>query len=328
MKNGLAYSGNKEECGSLEQKVKHAIDNKILYIQLRAADFQTIAPNDINKAKDLIKKYQEIGGQISVHLPNPEWDYDNLKLEEKNSRVISAVKNIGILLGIKNYTIHPHFNRLKWEKLEPKQQLKVLKRMAKYFSKIAQLGVTLAIENIPVRFTDDFKGLAPTTEKEKAKFEKGMKNISYGMTIEEIDDILNLTRDDFCEATGNQEEAQKLIGITYDTGHSLAKIKGKEKSCAEIERWIGHFHEDIRIFHVSPSSDEKQNDYVFKSVIDCSWQYDVKDALTYVEAHENLQTMANYNKQFNQCLSDEKAKIKSGQLEKKQLENNLNTIHN
>lgn len=322
IKNGLAYSGNAQECGTLEQKVIHAIENNVPYIQLRAADFQTIGASDMLKTQDLIRQYQEKGGHISVHLPNPDWDYETMQLTETNAKVISAIKNIGKPLGIVEYTIHPHINRLEWEKLDTEQQHTVLSQMAKYFSKIAQQDVTLAIENIPVRDSEDFKGLPPTDEKEKAKFEKGRKNISYGMTIEEIDDILDLTRKKYYEATGNLDASKQLIGITYDTGHSLAQIKDKDEGRGEIERWIGHFHDDIRIFHVSPSSSKEQNDIVFKSVIDNCWKYNVRDALTYVEAHEDLPTMSDYFKQFKECAKEEKAKAESGQLEIRPIGNN------
>ena len=315
IQNGIAYSGDKKECGTLKQKINHAIENKIGFIQVRAADIQDLIhketqSEDVKKVQDLITKYQKTGGKLSVHLPNPVWD-KNLELisehdkdtknpDNPNVQVIGFIKTALKPIGVDHYTIHPHFSRVKWEEISAEEQRKVLERMAKYFSKISQLGVTLAIENIPVRNLKEIKEKKAETKEEQAKLDKALKNISYGMTIEEIDDIIELSREDFAETTGSMIDAKEQIGMTYDTGHSLAEIKEEDERMTEIDKWVNHFQHDIRIFHISPSGGDEATKNITNQVFDCCQKYNVQ-ALSYIEAHNDLQTMAHYHQIGCEC---------------------------
>ena len=234
-------------------------------------------------------------------------------IKNQNIRVIDFINTVLKPMGVDHYTIHPHFSKVKWEEISAEEQRKVLKRMARYFSMISQLGVTLAIENIPVRNLKELKERKPKTPEEQAKLEKAMINISYGMTIKEIDDIIELTREDFAKTTGSMVDAKQQVGMTYDTGHSLAEIKEEDERMAEIDKWIDHFQDDIRIFHISPSGDYGATRNITNQVFDCCQKYNVK-ALSYIEAHNDLQTMAHYYQigcecRDNPCL----AETKSGQ---------------
>ena len=294
IKNGIAYSGDYIECGTLEEKIKHAIENNINYIQIRTKDIQDviIIDNQLNKEKlqelrNLIGNYK---GTLSVHLPNPVWDYDNLELSESNQLVHVLIKEILLPMGIKDYTIHPHFNRQVYDNLSDNQKQIMLDKMANYFSSLSNLGINLAIENIPVR---DFNVIKQMPESEKKK--KALKNISYGMTIEEIQNILNLTK---------RKVNNGRVGITYDTGHSLAMINDINARYQEIDRWIRHFKNDIIIYHIAPNigsdplklTDEAKdyNRQIVEWVYDASQRYGV-DALTFIEAHAKFEILTELN---------------------------------
>lgn len=139
-----------------------------------------ILKNGIDKEQlanlsSLVKSYR---GEISVHLPNPVWNYTTLDLSNKNQVLISTIKDILVPLGIKKYTIHPHFNRATYETLSPEEKKKVLLIMGNYFADLVLAVASLAIENISVRDLDEIQGMPDSPKKQKA-----IKNISYGMTM-------------------------------------------------------------------------------------------------------------------------------------------------
>ena len=300
IKNGIAYSGSKEECGTLEEKIANAKEKRMPFIQVRAQDIKDmlIENDQIDQERlatftELIKSYD---GEISVHLPNPIWDYTSLEISSQNQTIISVIKNILVPLGIKNYTIHPHFSRETYEKLSLDEKKKVLLSMGSYFAKLTLAGATLAIENIPVRDLNEIKEMPDSPKKQKA-----IKNISYGMTISEIDKILAITRKNVELKTKDVQFANKRVGITYDTGHSLSNIDDEREEKAEVEKWIQHFKDDIRIFHITPSIGRNAdgNDYVkedgSRQIIRWVYEFAKKyrvNALSLIEAHASLESMS------------------------------------
>lgn len=300
IRNGIAYSGSKEECGTLEEKLQNAKDKNIGFIQVRAKDIQDllVANDGIDRAQlanliNLVKSYR---GEISVHLPNPVWDYSTLDLSNKNQVVISTIRDILVPLGIKKYTIHPHFNRAIYETLSPDEKKKVLLTMGNYFADLVLAGASLAIENIPVRDLDEIQEMPESPKKQKA-----IKNISYGMTMEEIARILGITRKYVEARTGDTQLANDRVGITYDTGHSLTRIDNQQAKRAEVERWIQFFKDDIMIYHITPSIErnsdgsdsvkEEGSRQIIKWVYEFTKKYNI-DALSFVEAHGSLKSMS------------------------------------
>ena len=291
IKNGIAYSGDVNECGTLVDKINHAISNNINYIQVRAKDIQDMifvnGKIDSNRVKDFSKLVGSYNGTLSVHLPNPVWDYDNLNIDKSNDLVSIIIKDLLKPLGINDYTIHPHFNRQVYDNLNQDQKQIMLNKMSNYFSQIANLGINLAIENIPVRDMNTINEIEDIDKKNKAE-----KNISYGMSIDEIQNILDLTK--------NKVNNGK-VGVTYDTGHSLSMIDDFGLKQNEIERWIEHFKDDILIYHITPSlgndpnklteEAKDNNKQLIEWVYECSRKYNV-DALSFVEAHTNLNKLS------------------------------------
>lgn len=306
-RNGIAYSGDKVECGTLEEKLNHAIKNGINYIQIRTKDIQDmiIIDNQLNKEKlqEFINLITNYNGTLSVHLPNLVWNYDDLELTESNQLVFTIIKNILLPMGIKDYTIHPHFNRQVYDSLSDTQKKLMLEKMSDYFSNLSNLGINLAIENIPVR---DINVIRQMPESDKKK--KAIKNISYGMTVEEIQTILDLTK-----AKVNNGR----VGITYDTGHSLAMIKDMDARFQEIDRWISHFKNDIIIYHIAPNigSDpsklteeaKKYDRKLVECVYDASQRYEI-DALTFIEAHANFEILTELY-DISEQIKDEKKQL-------------------
>ena len=294
IRNGIAYSGDNVECGTLEEKIKHAMKNNINYIQVRAKDIQDMIfmngqlnKEKLHEFKNLIVSYK---GTLSVHLPNPVWNYDSLELSPKNQLVGLMIKEILLPLGIKDNTIHPHFNREVYDALADNQKIIILDKMSTYFSEITNLGINLAIENIPVR---DLRVIKEMPDSEKKK--KALKNISYGMTIEEIQYILDSTK---------RKVNNGRVGITYDTGHSLAMINDINDRHREVDRWIEHFKNDIIIYHIAPNignnpfklSDEAKdyNKQIIEWVYNASQRYEI-DALTFIEAHAKFEILTELN---------------------------------
>jgi sugar phosphate isomerase/epimerase len=328
IKNGIAYSGDVNECGTLKQKIDHAIENGIKYIQVRTKDIQDLIISDNKlddaKVKELIAKvneYHELveGGVISLHLPNPVWKYadgkavdvDNMdvnefKLASSNELVIQIIKDLLLNIGIKDYTVHPHFPRKAYEAIKDEDKHIIIDKMSKYFSDIANLGVNLAIENIPVRDLSEVEKLEDVEKKKKA-----LKNISYGMTIEEIQGILDATK---AKTTNGR------VGITFDTGHATARIQDFEARYNEFEKWISHFKDDIIIYHIAPNvgSDpvtltDSARETTTKTV---DWVYELSqkysiDALTFIEAHTNFNILTEYA----EIGREEKAKLANETLE-------------
>ena len=238
--------------------------------------------------------FKSYDGTISVHLPNPVWNYENLELLESNNLVYILIKEILLPLGIKDYTIHPHFSRQVYENLTESQKQIMLERMSNYFSNLTNLGVNLAIENVPVRDLNLIKQMPESDKKKKA-----LKNISYGMTIDEIQYILNLTK---------RKVSNGRVGTTYDTGHSLAMINDINLKYKEVDNWINHFKDDIIIYHIAPNlgndplklTDEakEHNIDIISCVYDASEKYGV-DALTLIEAHAGFEKLTELNELAN-----------------------------
>ena len=168
--------------------------------------------------------------------------------------------------------------------------------MGNYFADLVLSGASLAIENIPVRDFGEIQRMPESPKKQKA-----IKNISYGMTIPEIDRILGITRKYVELKTGNTQLAHDRVGITYDTGHSLTRIDDQQTKKAEVEKWIQHFKDDIMIYHITPSIERHSDgrDAVKKQgsrqIIEWIYEFTKKynvDALSFVEAHASLESMS------------------------------------
>ena len=168
--------------------------------------------------------------------------------------------------------------------------------MGNYFADLVSAGASIAIENIPVRNLDEIQKMPESPKKQKA-----IKNISYGMTMSEIDTILAIARKNVELRTGNTELAHNRVGITYDTGHSLTRIDEQQAKKNEVEKWIQHFKDDIIIYHITPSI-ERHNDgsdsvkeqnsrQIIEWVYEFTKKYNV-DALSFVEAHASLKSMS------------------------------------
>ena len=299
LKNGIAYSGSKEKCGTLEDKILNAKKNKVKFIQVRTKDISDIllTDNKIDKEKlpyftNLIKSYD---GEISVHLPNPEWDYSLLQLSEINQLVPSTIKDILVPLGIKTYTIHPHFNKEVYKNLSPLMKKKVLLVMGNYFADLVLAGAYLAIENVPVRDLEKIKNMPDSFEKEH-----NLKNISYGMTMSEIDKILSVTRKSIELKAEDPQLSNGRVGITYDTGHSIKHIDDEQQKRTEIEMWIQFFKNDIMVYHITPSIKnnldgtdsvkEQDSKHIIDLVCEFTKKYNV-NAITLVEANASLKSM-------------------------------------
>lgn len=297
IKKGIAYSGSKEEgCGTIEEKILKSKEEKMEFIQIRARDILKkngeISDNIEPNLNELLGSFD---GEKTVHLPSPRWDYDTLELRNEHM-LISTIRTILIPLGITKYTIHPHFNRETYESLPLEEKKRVLIKMAKYFADIVSSGAYLAIENIPVRNLEEIKEMPDSRKKQKS-----LKNISYGMTIDEIDKILAITRKYVEQRTGDEKLANKRVGITFDTGHSLARIDDEQAKKAELEKWFKHYKDDMMICHITPSkkknsdgSDsikEEASKQTIEWVYELAEKYNV-DALFLIEAHLSLQSMS------------------------------------
>ena len=297
--NGIAYSGDEFECGSIIDKINNSIINDISPIQIRAKDIQDfiVVNGRIDSIKtgeliNLLNNYIENGKRtISVHLPNPVWD--NHEISQKNYVLGTIIHDILVPLGITEYTIHPHISSYEFNSMSDSEKISTIDKMGKYFAYLALNGANLAIENIPVRNINEIDNITDEQKKEKAK-----KNISFGMTIDEIDSILNNTRFNLVQLGKSEKETKDMIGVTYDTGHSLS-MSSSDQMGSVVENWISHFANDIKIFHIVPSVDEENNlihenktAKIISLVNKLSKMYGV-DALPFIEAHGSIELMTN-----------------------------------
>ena len=282
---GLGYSGNLEEQGTIADRVKHASDLRIPYIQLPSKMKDSIT--------DLKASISDYKGNISIHLPSPKWEEDSLSLAtEKNQFVQEFVKwmsSLGINLG----TIHPSFNYVRYLGLDDISKKRVLNELSEYFASLSSEGITLAIENLPDR---DLKKISEMEDGPTK--DKNLKSISICQNMQELKEIVELTRQKLQANYGvSASESEKLVGVTYDTGHSLMQKSGIDEKLATIDEWIEFFAKDIRIFHVTPSIIGKKeaniglttaiSDRVQKNVI----KYGIEGVPMCVEAHDSLDLM-------------------------------------
>ena len=295
--NGIAYSGDEFECGTIVDKINNSIINDINPIQIRAKDIQSfifvdgkIDNNKINELINLLNNYIENGKRtVSVHLPNPVWE--NGDIAQKNYVIGNIIHDILVPLGITEYTIHPHINLYEFNSMTDNEKTSTIDKMGKYFAFLASNGANLAIENIPVRNINEIDSIVDEQKRKKAK-----KNISFGMSIEEIDIILNATRAILIQSGISEEKAKEMVGITYDTGHSLAQTS-EEHLESTVESWINHFANDIKIFHITPSVykekkiiHEKKTAKIITLVNKLSSDYHI-EALPLIEAHGSIELM-------------------------------------
>jgi len=304
IKNGIAYSGNKAEQGSIVEKLNHSFQNNIEYIQIRIRDIQDYifdSNKSLNEEKllHLSAHISQFKGEISLHLPNPVWNYETNQLEQKNAIIIDTIKNLLLPLGIRKYTIHPHFNRIFFNNLNQVQKETVLNKMANYFAQIAQTGATIAIENIPTR---NISEILKTLDSPKKR--KGIKNISYGMTISEIEKILYLTKSNLQRITNKLQEDIENVGITYDTGHSLIGIDNFEQAYTEMEKWISHFNKDIKIIHLTPNVRNKsKTDLIIRNIYHLCKAQNIEPLLL-IESHNDLDQMTYFYIQSEQIKNE------------------------
>ncbi len=168
--------------------------------------------------------------------------------------------------------------------------------MGNYFADLVSAGATLAIENVPIRDLEELERMPNSTRKQKS-----MKNISYGMTILEIDQIMAITRKNIELRTGDIQLAHNKVRVTYDTGHSLRGIGDEQLRKSEVEKWIQYFKNDINIFHITPDIEkdsdgnyyveEQKSKKIIKWVYELIKKYNI-DALTFLEAHASLEVMS------------------------------------
>lgn len=308
IKNGVAYSGSVEECGTLKQKIDNSKEHRMPVIQIRAGDILEMLRVERNgkteeeltleresKRQEVVSLLKGFSGEISVHLTSPKWTDGHLdpKSMKRNISMVTLLTSLGVM----NYTIHPHINRIEYCALSEEEKKARRKEMAQYFSKLVSAGANLAIENIPVRNIEEIMAMP-----EGSKKDKNLRNISYGMTEAEIRDILYLTREYMKSKKGDPEK----VGITLDTGHALAKTPYEERE-QELEKWFKAFPDDIRIIHITPgiSRNEDGSTSVKHDVSQrtMEWVYGLAqkygvNGLFLSEAHASLESMTElYNMQ-------------------------------
>lgn len=264
----IAYAGKNEEYETLdnseitllERKVNNAISNNLSSIQVRINDIIEYEKKyGSKKLSSYLLGLKNNGLEISVHLPSPVPDVDDkLNFNSFYHQLEQGLKLLAIS-GVTKYTIHPHYNKIIFDQLNIKEQQILLQNMSILFSNIINTLngncyseiPFLAIENVPVRDMNSYTILPGDSEDIIKKKKKAQKNISYGMSIAELRNIIELTRDNTKRLGFDDVNPDYQIGITFDTGHATSLVPEENKK-DEMKKWFDSFAKDIRLFHIAP----------------------------------------------------------------------------
>lgn len=264
----IAYAGKSDEyelsenkeLTLLERKINNAVQNNLNVIQVRINDIIEYEKKyGARKLSSYLLELRSKGLEISVHLPSPIPDIDNkLNFNLFYQQLEPGLKLLA-MSNVTKYTIHPHYNKIDFNRFNPQEQQIILENMSKLFANIINTlnsnkyseNPILAIENVPVRDANSYTILPNDNEEMIKKKQKAQKNISYGMTKDELKNILSLTRSKIKTLGFDNIDENYQIGVTFDTGHAASLIPEENKK-AEIKSWIDYFAKDIRLYHIAP----------------------------------------------------------------------------
>lgn len=327
----IAYAGKNEEYEDLdnaeitllERKVNNAILNNLSSIQVRINDvIEYEKKYGAKKLSSYLLNLKNSGLEISVHLPSPVPDADNkLNFNSFYQQLEQGLKLLAIS-GVTKYTIHPHYNKIIFDQLNIKEQQILLQNMSILFSNIINTlngncyseKPFLAIENVPVRDMNSYTILPGDSEDIIKKKKKAQKNISYGMTIAELRNIIELTRDNTKRLGFDAVNPDYQIGVTFDTGHATSLVPEENKK-DEMKKWFDSFAKDIRLFHIAPRGEhdlDKTEDLM--SFVQSESLKRNMSVTAYVENHYSFKTnndLANICHKLNNKLSYEDSSKKN-----------------
>lgn len=327
----IAYAGNSEEYEELdnaeitllERKVNNAILNNLSSIQVRINDvIEYEKKYGAKKLSSYLLNLKNNGLEISVHLPSPVPDVDNkLNFNSFYQQLEQGLKLLAIS-GVTKYTIHPHYNKIIFDQLNIKEQQILLQNMSILFSNIINTlngncyfeKPFLAIENVPVRDMNSYTILPSDSEDIIKKKKKAQKNISYGMTIAELRNIIELTKDNTKKLGFDDVNPDYQIGVTFDTGHATSLVPDENKK-DEMKKWFDSFAKDIRLFHIAPRGEhdlDKTEDLM--SFVQSESLKRNMSVTAYVENHYSFKTnndLANICHKLNNKLSYEDSSKKN-----------------
>ena len=327
----IAYAGKSEEYEELdnaeitllERKVNNAILNNLSSIQVRINDvIEYEKKYGAKKLSSYLLNLKNNGLEISVHLPSPVPDVDNkLNFNSFYQQLEQGLKLLAIS-GVTKYTIHPHYNKIIFDQLNIKEQQILLQNMSILFSNIINTlngncyfeKPFLAIENVPVRDMNSYTILPSDSEDIIKKKKKAQKNISYGMTIAELRNIIELTRDNTKKLGFDDVNPDYQIGVTFDTGHATSLVPDENKK-DEMKKWFDSFAKDIRLFHIAPRGEhdlDKTEDLM--SFVQSESLKRNMSVTAYVENHYSFKTnndLANICHKLNNKLSYEDSSKKN-----------------
>lgn len=327
----IAYAGKSEEYEELdnaeitllERKVNNAILNNLSSIQVRINDvIEYEKKYGAKKLSSYLLNLKNNGLEISVHLPSPVPDVDNkLNFNSFYQQLEQGLKLLAIS-GVTKYTIHPHYNKIIFDQLNIKEQQILLQNMSILFSNIINTlngncyfeKPFLAIENVPVRDMNSYTILPSDSEDIIKKKKKAQKNISYGMTIAELRNIIELTKDNTKKLGFDDVNPDYQIGVTFDTGHATSLVPDENKK-DEMKKWFDSFAKDIRLFHIAPRGEhdlDKTEDLM--SFVQSESLKRNMSVTAYVENHYSFKTnndLANICHKLNNKLSYEDSSKKN-----------------
>lgn len=327
----IAYAGKSEEYEELdnaeitllERKVNNAILNNLSSIQVRINDvIEYEKKYGAKKLSSYLLNLKNNGLEISVHLPSPVPDVDNkLNFNSFYQQLEQGLKLLAIS-GVTKYTIHPHYNKIIFDQLNIKEQQILLQNMSILFSNIINTlngncyfeKPFLAIENVPIRDMNSYTILPSDSEDIIKKKKKAQKNISYGMTIAELRNIIELTRDNTKKLGFDDVNPDYQIGVTFDTGHATSLVPDENKK-DEMKKWFDSFAKDIRLFHIAPRGEhdlDKTEDLM--SFVQSESLKRNMSVTAYVENHYSFKTnndLANICHKLNNKLSYEDSSKKN-----------------
>lgn len=344
----IAYAGKSEEYEELdnaeitllERKVNNAILNNLSSIQVRINDvIEYEKKYGAKKLSSYLLNLKNNGLEISVHLPSPVPDVDNkLNFNSFYQQLEQGLKLLAIS-GVTKYTIHPHYNKIIFDQLNIKEQQILLQNMSILFSNIINTlngncyfeKPFLAIENVPVRDMNSYTILPSDSEDIIKKKKKAQKNISYGMTIAELRNIIELTRDNTKKLGFDDVNPDYQIGVTFDTGHATSLVPDENKK-DEMKKWFDSFAKDIRLFHIAPRGEhdlDKTEDLM--SFVQSESLKRNMSVTAYVENHYSFKTnndLANICHKLNNKLSYEDSSKKNNRKLTALKSNRINARNN
>lgn len=303
----IAYAGKNEEYETLdnseitllERKVNNAISNNLSSIQVRINDIIEYEKKyGAKKLSSYLLGLKNNGLEISVHLPSPVPDVDDkLNFNSFYHQLEQGLKLLAIS-GVTKYTIHPHYNRIIFEQLNIEEQQILLQNMSLLFANIINTlncnsyseKPFLAVENVPVRDINSYTIFSSDSEDIVKKKKKAQKNISYGMTIVELRNIIELTRNNIKKLGFDDVNPDYQIGVTFDTGHATSLVSEENKK-DEMKKWFDSFAKDIRLFHIAPRGehDLDKNEDLMSFVQSESLKRNIS-VPAYVENHYSFKT--------------------------------------